>query len=155
MVSINCAALPETLLESEMFGHRKGAFTDAQREKPGLLEVAHGGTMFLDEVTEMSPAIQAKLLRVIQDGVIRRVGSEDVDAVGLSILSGAHMELCPKVVQLMREKGMSDVPVFAGGIIPDEDIEPLRLAGVQGVFGPGTPTIQIVDFVRSLAPEKA
>jgi DNA-binding NtrC family response regulator len=81
MVAINCAALPDTLLESEMFGHRKGAFTDAQRDKPGLLEVANGGTMFLDELTEMSPAIQAKLLRVIQDGVIRRVGSEDVDAV--------------------------------------------------------------------------
>lgn len=90
---LNCAAVPEHLLESEMFGHRKGAFTGADRDKVGLIEVAHNGTFFLDEITEMPLTLQAKLLRVVQDGVLRRVGSEKPDAtVDVRFLSATNRD---------------------------------------------------------------
>lgn len=75
LVKVNCAAIPETLLESELFGHEKGAFTGAHQTRTGRFEEANGGTIFLDEISEMSPQLQAKLLRVTQDGTFRRVGS--------------------------------------------------------------------------------
>lgn len=91
LIPLNCAALPEPLLESEMFGHVQGAFTGASREKIGLLEAANGGTLFLDELTEMPQSIQAKLLRVIQDGVVRRLGSTTVNAVvNVRFLAGTN-----------------------------------------------------------------
>src|SRR5882672_12223557 len=76
LVAMNCAGVPDSLLESELFGHVRGSFTGAYRDKPGLLEQAHGGTIFMDEVGEMSLRMQALLLRFLEDGDVYRVGSE-------------------------------------------------------------------------------
>jgi len=104
LVPINCAALPENLLESEMFGHRKGAFTGADRDKPGLLEVANDSTLFLDEITEMSMRLQAKLLRVLQDGVVRRVGGETQQTVDVRFISATNRDPQEAVTSgLLRE----------------------------------------------------
>lgn len=82
-VDVNCAAIPDNLLEAELFGYERGAFTDARQAKPGLFHLAHRGTLFLDEIGMLSPAVQAKLLKVLEDGVVRRLGgtrAESVDA---------------------------------------------------------------------------
>ncbi|MCU0286261.1 MAG: sigma-54 dependent transcriptional regulator [Acidobacteria bacterium] len=92
-VSINCGALPENLLESELFGHTKGAFTDAYRDKQGLFEVAHNGTLFLDEISEMSPKMQVKLLRALQERRIRRVGGNEEMEVNARIISATNKDL--------------------------------------------------------------
>ncbi len=92
-VSENCAAIPETLLESTLFGYARGAFTGADHDARGLFEVADGGTLFLDEIGEMSPAMQGKLLRVLQDGEFRRVGSERPRKVDVRILAATNRDL--------------------------------------------------------------
>jgi two-component system response regulator AtoC len=92
-VKVNCAALPEDLLESELFGYEKGAFTGATQRKPGKFELAHRGTMFLDEIAEMSPALQAKLLQVLQDGVFSRLGGNEEIRVDVRVVCATNRKL--------------------------------------------------------------
>lgn len=96
-IAINCAAVTESLLESELFGHEKGAFTGADKARAGLFEAAHEGTLFLDEVAEMSPTAQAKLLRVLADGEIQRVGSTVTRRVDVRVLAATHRNLQEQV----------------------------------------------------------
>jgi two-component system NtrC family response regulator len=92
-VAINCGALPESLIESELFGHRKGAFTGADEHRVGLFEVANGGTIFLDEIGELPKAMQAKLLRVLESGEIRRVGDNESFTVDVRVVCATHRNL--------------------------------------------------------------
>ena len=92
-VPVNCGALPETLIESELFGHRKGAFTGAEENRKGLFEVANGGTLFLDEIGELPKATQATLLRVLESGEIKRVGDSESLTVDVRIVCATHRDL--------------------------------------------------------------
>ena len=96
-IEVNCSAIPEQLLESELYGHEKGAFTDAKRFKKGLVELADGGTLFLDEIGEMSPSLQAKLLRVLENRTFRRVGGHADITVDVRVVAATHRDLKRRV----------------------------------------------------------
>ena len=117
-------------------GHDRGAKVVARALRDAGMEVIYTG------------------IRQTPEMIAEAALQEDVDVVGLSILSGAHMALCPRVIQLLREQGMEDVLVLVGGIIPDEDVPKLQALGVHGVFGPGTSTQEIVDFIRREVGQK-
>jgi DNA-binding NtrC family response regulator len=96
-VPVNCGALPETLIESELFGHRKGAFTGADEQRVGLFEVAHGGSIFLDEIGELPKSLQAKLLRVLESGEIRRIGDNESLQIDVRVICATHRNLAEMV----------------------------------------------------------
>lgn len=129
----NCGTLPEELLESELFGHRRGAFTGAFLDRKGLFEIADGGTLFLDEISEMSPALQVKLLQVLQEGRFRRVGQNEYQQVDVRIIAATNKDLPAAIKQgQFREDLYYRLNVFPIHIPPlRERIEDIPLLAVH------------------------
>jgi methylmalonyl-CoA mutase, C-terminal domain len=119
--------------------------------KPGLDGHDRGAKVIARALRDAGMEVVYTGIRQTPEMIAEAALQEDVDVVGMSILSGAHMALFPKIMELLGEYGMDDVLVVAGGIIPDEDVPTLNALGVQGIFGPGTPTDRIVEFIREHA----
>ncbi len=115
--------------------------------KPGLDGHDRGAKVIARALRDAGMEVVYTGIRQTPEMIAEAALQEDVDVVGLSILSGAHMSLLPRVMELLRQNGMGDVLVLLGGIIPDEDLPALQEMGVKGVFGPGTPTDDIVKFI--------
>jgi methylmalonyl-CoA mutase, C-terminal domain len=116
--------------------------------KPGLDGHDRGAKVIARALRDAGMEVVYTGIRQTPEMIAEAALHEDVDVVGMSILSGAHMALFPRVMELLRENDMDDVLVVTGGIIPDEDVPALNEMGIRGIFGPGTPTNEIVDFIR-------
>jgi methylmalonyl-CoA mutase C-terminal domain/subunit len=116
--------------------------------KPGLDGHDRGAKVIARALRDAGMEVIYTGLRQTPEQIVSAALQEDADVIGLSILSGAHMHICPKVMELLRAKGLPDVLVLVGGIIPDVDIPKLQEMGVKGIFLPGTPMQQIIDFVH-------
>ena len=120
--------------------------------KPGLDGHDRGAKVIARALRDAGMEVIYTGIRQSPEMIAEAALQEDVDVVGISILSGAHMALVPRVLELLRENDVGDVLVVVGGIIPDEDVPALQAMGVRGVFGPGTPTDQIVSFIHENIP---
>jgi methylmalonyl-CoA mutase C-terminal domain/subunit len=116
--------------------------------KPGLDGHDRGAKVIARALRDAGMEVIYTGLRQTPEMIVESALQEDVDAIGLSILSGAHMTLLPRIVELLKANGLGDVLVFAGGIIPDEDIPTLQALGVRGVFGPGANTEDVAQFIH-------
>ena len=119
--------------------------------KPGLDGHDRGAKVIARALRDAGMEVIYTGLRQTPEQIVSAALQEDADVIGLSILSGAHMHICPRIMELLNEKGLSDVLVVVGGIIPDVDIAKLADIGIRGVFIPGTPMQQIVDFIKGNA----
>ena len=175
LVAINCAALSETLLESELFGHEKGAFTGAVAAKPGFFEMADGGTLFIDEIGEMPGSLQAKLLRVLEDGSMRRVGSVKERRVDVRLLAATNRSMADEVkagrfredlyyrinvmsLQLppLRERS-GDVPLLVRHFLGDRwKIEPEAMQALERYTWPGNirQLVNVIERAKILADDE-
>jgi two-component system NtrC family response regulator len=142
LVVVNCVAIPETLLESELFGYEKGAFTGAARQTPGKIELAHGGTLFLDEIGDLPMSLQAKLLRFLQERVIERVGGRQEIAVDTRVVCATHQDVKD---QIATARFREDLYYRLAEIVVQ--IPPLRAR-------PGDAALLAHAFVRRIADEQ-
>jgi methylmalonyl-CoA mutase C-terminal domain/subunit len=123
--------------------------------KPGLDSHDRGAKVVARALRDAGMEVIYTGLRQTPEQIVEAALQEDVDVIGLSILSGAHKTLFPKIMQLLKEKGLTDILVFAGGIIPEEDVPELKKIGIKEIFGPGTPTEKIIQCIQDYCSKRA